>query len=73
MSAARINGPNAFANYQRSSTVENEENLQREKKKLLEAYDNAEAKVVSSLVDKVENADIKGQHAESWRLINKLS
>ena len=73
VSAARINVKNAFANYQRSPTDENEENLQSENRKLLEAYVNAEANVVSSLVDKVENADIKGQHAESWRFINKLS
>ena len=71
---AAINGVNAaFSNYQLDPTNENEQLLQNEKGKIKEAYERTMAHDLEKLVARVESADVRAQHAESWRLINQIS
>ena len=57
----------------KDSTKENEVLLQIEKAKLKNAYDQAYEEELERMISKVENADARAQHAESWKLINEIS
>lgn len=63
----------AFTDYISTPTPDNELILQEKKGKLKLAYDEVMADELDSMVKKVEKADIRAQHAESWKLINQIS
>ena len=63
----------AFSSYEVDPTKEKEEILQDEKANLKNAYDQAFEKELDEMISKVENADSRAQHAESWKLINQIS
>ena len=71
--AARSSVNEAFCNYESDPTKENEQLLQEEKAKLKNAYDHAFEEELERMITKVENADARAQHAESWKLINQIS
>ncbi len=70
---ARSNVEIAFSTFQKSTTTENQEILQDKKAKLQDAYDEATEEELSKLIQKVETADERARHGESWRLINQLT
>ena len=71
--AARQRVNTAFTNYEIDPTNENEELMQNEKANLKSAYDQAFEKELDTMILRVETADSRAQHAESWRLINQIS
>ena len=64
---------NAFEKYQADPSNVNEQQLQNKKHNLKLAYDCAIEKELEDMISRVENADIRAQHAESWKLINQIS
>ena len=73
VATARLSVNQAFSNYEKDPTKEKEELLQIEKAKLKNAYDHAYEEELERMISKVENADARAQHAESWKLINQIS
>ena len=63
----------AFAKYVEETSQDNQESLQNEKEHLKNCYNQVNEEDLDSLITKVEEADIRSQHAESWRLINKIN
>ena len=70
---ARNSVSDAFRQYQQDTTKENQKRLQAEKTHLEAAYDEAFEKELNQMISKVESADIRSQHGESWKLINEIS
>ena len=70
---ARNSVSDAFRQYQYDTTKENQQKLQTEKNHLQAEYDEAFEKELNQMIAKVESADIRSQHGESWRLINEIS
>ena len=71
--AARNKINNAFSNYEQDPTNEKEKMLQDEKANLKNVYDQAYEEELERLISKVEQADARAKHAESWKLINEIS
>ena len=67
----RVN--NAFAKYETDPSDINHDVLKQEKANLKLNYDLAFEEELEHLIAKVEDADIRAQHAESWKLINEIS
>ena len=70
---ARNNVNNAFIKYLEDTSEQNQLNLQIEKNTLKMAYEKIFEEDLENSIRKVENADLRAQHKESWKLINKIS
>ena len=73
ISKAREEVNSAFNSYHTEATDENHLLLQSEKDNLKKAYNIVFEEELENNIRKVENADAKSQHKESWRLINQIS
>ena len=71
--SARVRVNEAFAKYESDPNATNHEMLKQEKANLKTNYDKAFEEELESLITKVEDADTRAQHAESWKLINEIS
>ena len=63
----------AFSVYVNQPIGENEVNLQNAKELLKETYETVEREILEEQIKKVEIADERAQHSESWKLINEIS
>lgn len=73
VTAARSKTNNAFSNYEQDPTNEKEKLLQEQKANLKNVYDQAYEEELERMISKVEQADARAKHAESWKLINEIS
>lgn len=71
--SARDRVNKAFAKYESDPCIDNHDVLKQEKANLKHNYDLAFEEELEHLISKVEDADIRAQHAESWKLINEIS
>ena len=71
--AARTKVNNAFSNYEQDPTREREKMLQDKKANLKNVYDQEYEEELDRMIAKVEQADARAKHAESWKLINEIS
>ena len=62
-----------FSKSQNHQSSTNQENLQKSKSKLQEAYDAITEEELSEMIQKVEVADESNSHSQSWRLINTIT
>ena len=63
----------AFVNYDKSPTSENQESLQIAKDLLYDTYQEIEAEELERMVQQVIDADINSRHKDSWNLINVIT
>ena len=70
---ARQNVQKSFDKYISDSSEENRIVLQSDKDHLKEAYDTVMEEEVDELVKRVEQADARYRHRESWKIINEIS
>ena len=70
--AARTKVNNAFSNYEQDPTSKKEKMLQDEKTNLKNVYDQAYEEELDRMIAKVELADARAKHAESWKLVNEI-
>ena len=63
----------AFQQYQENPTEGYRNKLQAAKENLKTAYNDIIEKELEGMIKKVEEADSKSQHGESWKLINEIS
>ena len=63
----------AFSKYQKDSNAVNQSTLKEVKKSLQEAYTTVESEHLDELISRVEDADEKSRHGESWKLINHIN
>ena len=63
----------AFKQYQENPTEDYRTKLQAAKENLQTAYNDIKEKELEGMTKKVEEADSKSQHGESWKLINEIS
>ena len=73
VSAVRDKVNQAFAKYQCNPDKSNREQLQKEKSNLKSTYDQVFQEELECMIKQVEDADIRAQHAESWKIINQIS
>ena len=63
----------AFKQYQKNPTEDYRTKLQAALENLKTAYNDIKEKELEGMIKKVEEADSKSQHGESWKLINEIS
>ena len=73
VSTARDKVNQAFAKYESDPDNINHEHLQEEKANLKSTYDQVFQEELEGLIKQVEDADLRAQHAESWKIINQIS
>ena len=73
VSTARDKVNEAFAKYEANPNNTNQEQLRDEKANLKSTYDQVFQDELEGLIKQVENADLRAQHSESWKIINQIS
>ena len=73
VSTARDKVNEAFAKYEANPNNTNQEQFRDEKANLKSTYDQVFLDELESLIKQVENADLRAQHSESWKIINQIS
>ena len=73
ITAARENVNLAFARYESNPDTHNNDILQGEKAKLKSSYNQVFQEEFEVLIKQAEDADVRAQHAESWKIINQIS
>ena len=63
----------AFVNYDKNPTPENQESLQIAKDLLYDTYQEIEAEELERMLQQVIDADINSRHKDSWKLINEIT
>ena len=63
----------AFTAFSNNPTIQLQQQLQKEKSKLKEIYDDIQEKELDEMINQVEMADNKRKHGESWQLINTIT
>ena len=63
----------AFKQYQENPAEDYQTKLQAAEENLQTVYSDNKEKELESTIKKVEEADSKSQHGESWKLINEIS
>ena len=63
----------AFVNYEKSPTPENQESLQAAKMLLYDAYQELESEELERMVQQVIDADMNSRHKDSWNLVNDIT
>ena len=71
--AAREEVQESFANYQRNPNRRREKLWKDSKQRFQETYKEIEEEELEEMIKKVEEADEKSKHGESWKLINKIT
>lgn len=71
--SARQNVKDAFVTFEANTSINNHTVLQQEKDKLKTTYDEVFEEELDGMITQVEEANSRMQHAESWKLINKIS
>ena len=62
-----------FLKCQNQATTKNERSWKESKVKIKETYKELQEKELESLIQKVESADDRSKHGESWKLIDQIS
>ena len=70
---ARRDVQHMFSKYRNDQSTTNQENLQKSKIKLQEAYDAITEEELSEMIQKVEVANGSSNHGQSWSLINMIA
>ena len=70
VSAAREKVNQAFTKFESNPSNIKREHLQDEKTNLKSTYDQVFQEELECLIKQVEDADIRAQHAQSWKVIN---
>ena len=70
---ARKDVQSVFAMYQSDPSNNNQENLRKTKAKLQQAYDAVTEDELTEMINRVQTANSKSKHGESWKLINKTA
>ena len=70
---ARKDVQDSFLKFQSKPTARNERVWKENKQKIQQAYKELQEKELESMIEKVENADDRSKHGESWNLIDQIS
>ena len=73
ITVARKNVQDAFTKYQTKPTARNERTWKESKEKIRNAYKDIQEEELDGLIKRVENADDRSKHGESWKLIDKIT
>ena len=69
----RNSAQTAYNVYSALNTIDSHEKLTQAKQSLQDEYDNIEAEILERNVKLVEQSNEQCKHAESWKLINKIT
>ena len=70
---ARTEVQNAFKNYNKSTSAAEQPVLQDKRNHLNKVYNDLQEEELESMIRETEEADIRKQHRESWKLINNIT
>ena len=70
---ARTEVQNAFKNYSKSTSAAEKQVLQDKRNHLNKVYNDLQEEELESMIRETEEADIRKQHRESWKLINNIT
>ena len=69
----RISTQKAYNTHSKLNIIDSNEKLTKAKQILQEEYNNIENNILESNINQVEKSNEQYKHAESWKLINKIT